>query len=70
MLKMKNSGYRQKFRKEILDSGQKAFQKMIKDDKAGVKSMYRSGEYNEKQESEEKKFKFQIFSYWGCNLKI
>ena len=49
MLKMKNSGYRQKFRKEVLDSGQKAFQKMLKDDKCGLKPMNRSADYNAKE---------------------
>ena len=36
MLKLKNSGYSYKFRKEILDSGLKAFQKMKEDDENNV----------------------------------
>ena len=46
MLKLKNSGYSQKFRTEILDSGLKAFEKMVEDDRNGVKPMYRSKEWN------------------------
>ena len=46
MLKLKNSGYNFKFRKEILDSGLKAYQKMKDDDKNNIKPMYRSREWN------------------------
>jgi hypothetical protein len=46
MLKLKNSGYNAKFRQEILDSGLKAFEKMLEDDKGGVKPMYRSRDWN------------------------
>ena len=46
MLKLKNSGYNAKFRQEILDSGLKAFDKMMEDDKGGVKPMYRSRDWN------------------------
>ena len=46
MLKLKNSGYGQNFRKELLDSILKAFQKMQDEDKSGVKPMYRSREWN------------------------
>ena len=42
MLKLKNSGYNQKFRTEILDSSLKAFQNFFEDDKNHVKPMYRS----------------------------
>ena len=47
MLKLKNSGYNTKFRKEILDSGLKAYNKMLDDDKSGTKTMYRSKEWNQ-----------------------
>ena len=63
MLKMKNSGYRQKFRKEVLDSGQKAFQKMLKDDKCGLKPMYRSADYNAKERQNFKSKKRQ--NWWN-----
>ena len=57
MLKLKNSGYNFKFRKEILDSGLKAYQKMKDDDKKNIKPMYRSREWNaeERQLSKSKK---------------
>jgi hypothetical protein len=57
MLKLKNSGYDFKFRKEILDSGLKAYQKMKDDDKNNIKPMYRSREWNaeERQLSKSKK---------------
>ena len=51
MLKLKNSGYNNKFRQEILDSGLKAYQKMLDDDKNGVKPLYRNRNWN----SEERK---------------
>ena len=54
MLKMKNSGYGQKFRKEILDSTQKAHAKIIDEDKSGAKPIYRSRDWN-RQERESKK---------------
>ena len=46
MLKLKNSGYSEKFRKEILNSALNAFEKMLADDKAGVKPLYRSRTWN------------------------
>jgi hypothetical protein len=57
MLQLKNSGYSQKFRREVLDSGLKAFQKMVEDDKAGVKPLYRSRDWNweDRQKSKSKK---------------
>ena len=47
MLKLKNSGYNKKFRMEILDSGLKAYNKMLDDDKTGSKPLYRSKEWNQ-----------------------
>ena len=49
MLKVKNSGYTNKFRKEVLDSSLKAFEKMQEDDKLGVKPLYRNREWNRKE---------------------
>ena len=46
MLKLKNSGYIKKFRMEILDSGLKAYNKMLDNDKTGSKPLYRSKEWN------------------------
>ena len=57
MLQLKNSGYNQKFRREILDSALKAFQKMVEDDKNGIKPLYRSRDWNceERKKSKSKK---------------
>ena len=41
MIKMKNSGYDQKFRKEIVDSAMKAFEIMIEKDRKGTKPLFR-----------------------------
>ena len=57
MLKLKNSGYNQKFRMEILDSSLKAFQKMIDDDKNNVKTMYKSREWNAEERNKVKSAK-------------
>ena len=46
MIKLKNSGYGQKYRMEIVDSAMKAFEKMIEDDKNNIKPMYRSKNWN------------------------
>ena len=63
MLKLKNSGYSQKFRTEILDSGLKAFQKMVDEDKSGIKPMYRSREWN-KDERHSMKVKKKV-NWWN-----
>ena len=57
MLKLKNSGYNCKFRKEILDSGLKAFEKMTEDDKKGIKPMYRGKEWNAEERNKVKSAK-------------
>ena len=51
ILKLKNSGYNQKFRTEVLDSSMKAFQRMVENDKSGVKPLFRSREWLLKRES-------------------
>ena len=57
MLKLKNSGYNEKFRTEILNSALKAFQQMVEDDTNDIKPMYRSRDWNaeERQMSKSKK---------------
>ena len=57
MLRLKNSGYNQKFRQEIVDSALKAYEKMTEDDKNGTKPMYRNREWNseERQKLKSKK---------------
>ena len=57
MLKLKNSGYNQKFRTEVLDSSIKAFQRMVEEDKSGIKPLFRPREWNfeERQKSKNEK---------------
>ena len=49
MLKLKNSGYQKKFRKEVLDGIMKGFEKMKENDKMGIRPMYRSREWNQEE---------------------
>ena len=46
MLKVKNSGYTQLYRKQILDSAFKAWEKMEEDDASGKKPLYRSRDWD------------------------
>ena len=57
MLTVKNSGYTEKFRKEILDSSLKAFEKMEEDDRSGVKPLYRSRDWNKEERQKAKSMK-------------
>ena len=49
MLKLKNSGYSIKFRTEILDSALVAYEKIVSEDTAGTKPMYRSRNWNKEE---------------------
>ena len=58
MLKMKNSGYSQQYRKQILISALKAFDEMVKADQTGEKPLYRDKKWQQderKQEHEKRK---------------
>ena len=66
MLSLKKSGYNKKFRKEILDSVLKAYQKMVEDDQAGVKPMYRDRGWNA---DERQKAKSNKKSNWWNTTK-
>ena len=66
MLKLKNSGYNQKFRTEISDSILNAYQKMVEDDKNGVKPLYRSADWNKEERKNAKVSK--KFNWWN-NIK-
>ena len=57
MLKLKNSGYSAKYRKDILDSATKAFEKMLEDDKNNIKPLFRPREWNKDKRDEIKKNK-------------
>ena len=45
MVKLKNSGYSVEYRKQIVDSALKAFEKMVEDDKNDVKPLYRGKDW-------------------------
>ena len=49
MLRLKNSGYSQNYRKQILDSALKAHAKMVEDDTSGKKPLYRSRDWKSEE---------------------
>ena len=49
MLKLKYSGYSEKFRREICDSILNAFENIVSDDKNGVKPIFRSKDWNREE---------------------
>ena len=53
MLKMKNSGYSQEYRKQILVSALKAFDEMVKADQTGVKPLYRDKKWQQEERKQE-----------------
>ena len=57
MLKMKNSGYPVKYRKEILNSALKGFEKMVKDNENGTKPLFRDRNWNKEERNKEKRNK-------------
>ena len=57
MIKLKNSGYNKKFRTEVVDSAIKAFQKMVIEDKKGVKPLYRDKFWNSDERRDAKQNK-------------
>ena len=54
MLKLKNSGYSQTYRKQILDSALKAYEKMVADDLSGKKPLYRSRDWDNEDRNAKK----------------
>ena len=57
MIKLKRSGYNQKFRIEVLNSALKAFEKMIVDDKKGQKPLFRDRLWNYEERNKAKNSK-------------
>ena len=57
MIKLKNSGYNQKFRIQILNSSMKAFEKMVDEDRKGIKPLFRDNKwkYEERLMTKEQK---------------
>ena len=67
MIKLKNSGYNEKYRREIVDSAMKAFKNMLEDDKSGKKPLYRSRTWNNEDRIIAKEKKKQ--NWWKTNQK-
>ena len=57
MVKLKNSGYNAKYRKEILDSATKAFDKMLEEDRNNVKPLFRDRLWKKEERENSKKEK-------------
>ena len=57
MIKLKRSGFKVKFRKQIVDSVFKAFDKMLENDKSGEKSLFRGKNWNKESRKLEKEYK-------------
>ena len=55
MQKMKNSGYDEKFRLEVLKSSINGYEKILEDGEKGVKPVYRNKEWKEKNDWNKKK---------------
>ena len=51
MIKMKKSGYSESYRIQILDSAEKAFEKMVKNDQMGIKPLYRDNNWNKNEQA-------------------
>ena len=62
MIKMKNSGYDQKFRTEIVDSAMKAFDIMKEKDRKGTKPLFRDRNWKAEERLVEKNKKTEIGS--------
>ena len=60
MLKLKKSGYTEKFRREVLSSFFNAYNKMLEEDKTGVKPLDRSREWNSEERKISKSKKKEI----------
>ena len=57
MVKLKNSGYNAKYRKEILDSATKAFDKMLEEDRNNIKPLFRDRFWKKEERETSKKEK-------------
>ena len=55
MVKLKNSGYGEKYRKEILDSALKGFEKMLEEDRNGTKPLFRNRSWKKEERENRKK---------------
>ena len=69
MVKLKRSGYNQKFRIEVLDSALKAFEKMVEEDKNGQKPLFRDRLWNFEERMKAKQSKKLNWYKNGKNSK-
>jgi hypothetical protein len=69
MIKLKNSGYTVQYRKQILDSALKAFEKMIDDDRAGIKPLFRYPSWNKEKRKKEKEVKVRNWYKSGNKIE-
>ena len=67
MIKLKSSGYNQKYRMEIVNSAMKAFKSMLEDNEIGKKPLYRSRNWNREERAISKEHKKQ--NWWKNNPK-
>ena len=66
MQKLKNSGYDEQFRLEILKSSINGFEKIVEDEKNGIKPIYRSKDWKEQNNWNTKKI-FKKENWWKGN---
>ena len=69
MLKLKNSGYSQKYRIEILDSALKGFKKMLEEDRLGIKPLFRDRNWKKEERKIQKKSKSPFWRKKSLYLK-
>ena len=66
MQKLKNSGYDEQFRLEILKSSINWYEKIVEDEKNGIKLIYRSKDWKEQNNWNTKKI-FKKENWWKGN---
>ena len=69
MIKLRNSGYTAKYRKQILDSAFKAFEEMVKADQSGEKPLYRDKNWKKDIRKEQKEYN-HLNWYKNCRSKL
>ena len=57
MVKMKNSGYGERYRVQILNSAFKAYETMVEEDKNGTKPLYRERSWRKEERTNKKRSK-------------
>ena len=57
MVKMKNSGYGEKYRVQILNSALNAYERMVEEDNNGIKPLYRERSWRKEERTNAKRNK-------------